>query len=202
MAERTLIARVRPDEADPELRVLASPAVGVADGAPPAGAYLNPFDRLLTLTILHRRYTLRLPRDLQGRIVAALVPDAATPVAWDQPLARLDPRALTAETAGAAAAGAGGAGEESGEAGLVVVPAPSEGIFYRRSSPDAPVYVEVGSHVSSGSVLGLVEVMKCFNQIAYGGAGLPERGEIAKILAEDSSEVEFGQPLFWVRPVA
>ena len=202
MAERTLILRVRPDETDPELRVLASPVVGVVDGAPRAGAFLNPGDRLVTVAILQRRYALRLPREVQGRIVEVLVPDAATAVAWDQPLARLDPRAAACGAGVAAAVGAAGAArDEAGGAGLVVVPAPSEGIFYRRSSPDAPVYVEIGSRVTTGTVLGLVEVMKCFNQIAYGGPGLPEQGEIVKILADDSAEVEFGQALFWVRAV-
>jgi len=42
-------------------------------------------------------------------------------------------------------------------------------------------------------------VMKCFNQITYGGADMPAKGEIAKVLAEDTAEVSFGQPLFWVR---
>jgi biotin carboxyl carrier protein len=60
--------------------------------------------------------------------------------------------------------------------------------------------VEVGSHVAAGSLLGLVEIMKCFHHITYGGPGLPEQGEITKILAEDASEVRFGQPLFRVKP--
>ena len=80
--------------------------------------------------------------------------------------------------------------------------APSEGIFYRRPAPEAPVYVDLGAQVSTGAVLGLVEVMKCFNQIAYGGPGLPDKGEIVRILADDSAEVEFGQALFWIRPLS
>ena len=49
-------------------------------------------------------------------------------------------------------------------------------------------------------MLGLVEIMKCFHHITYGGVGLPESGEIVKILADDASEVRFGQPLFHVKP--
>ncbi len=52
------------------------------------------------------------------------------------------------------------------------------------------------------SVLGLVEIMKCFNQITYGGAGLPDRGQVAEILAEDTAEVQFGQVLFRIKPTA
>ena len=73
-------------------------------------------------------------------------------------------------------------------------------VFYRRPSPDSPPYVEVGSQVSMGGMLGLVEIMKCFHHITYGGPGLPEGGEIVKILAEDASEVRFGQALFHVKP--
>jgi biotin carboxyl carrier protein len=49
-------------------------------------------------------------------------------------------------------------------------------------------------------VLGLVEVMKCFNQIVYVGPGFPDRGTIASVHAEDATEVRFGALLFHVRP--
>ena len=48
---------------------------------------------------------------------------------------------------------------------------------------------------------GLVEIMKCFNQITCGGAGLPEHGRVAEILAEDASEVRFGRVLFRIKPI-
>ncbi|MFH1144077.1 MAG: biotin/lipoyl-containing protein [Candidatus Eisenbacteria bacterium] len=203
MAERTLIARVRPAERDPALLVVASPVVGVIDGRPSAGLFLNPFDRVGTVKILNRRYALRLPREVRGRVLEARLPDAATPVAYDEALLLIDPRAAAdAAQSPATMAGAAAGEGDPDAAGLILVPAPSEGIFYRRPAPEAPVYVEIGAHVSAGTVLGMVEVMKCFNQIAYGGPGLPEKGEIVRILAEDSSEVEFGQALFWIRPLS
>lgn len=200
MAEKILIADVRVDDRDPELLLVRSPAVGVADGVPRTGIYLNPLDRILTIRALRQRFSLLIPRDRQGRIVEAMIPNASTPVDFGQPLLRLDPRA--AVEGGGAVAGAAGAAvsAEAAAAGAIEIPAPSEGIFYRRSSPDSPPYVEEGSPVAAGTILGLVEVMKCFNQIAYGGPGLPEKGEVVRILAEDAAEVEFGQPLFWVRP--
>ena len=124
-----------------------------------------------------------------------------TPVSFNQPLLQLDSRVPAGATPGTRAARPGDTDESSATADLIVVAAPSEGIFYRSPSPDAPPYVETGARVSVGSVLGLVEVMKCFNQIAYGGPGIPEHGEIVKALAEDAAEVHFGQPLFWIRPV-
>ena len=200
MAERTLIARVREDDANPGTLLVSAPAVGVAEGAPAPGSFLNRYGAVLTLRILGRRHTLRLPRDVHGWVVQAWLEDRWTPVAFGDPLVRLDPRG---EAAASEEAHSGGArADADGEAGgAVVVRAPSEGIFYRRPAPDAPAFVEAGSPVASGTVLGLVEVMKCFNQITYGGPGLPPQGEVVRVLAEDAVEVHFGQPLFWIRPL-
>ncbi len=113
----------------------------------------------------------------------------------------MDPRAHT-EVAESGVVDAAVEGEAAGgESGLISITAPTEGIFYSKPSPDSPPFVEEGSDVSSGSVLGLVEVMKCFNQITYGGIGLPERGSVVKILVEDTSEVTFGQTLFLIKPI-
>lgn len=200
MAEKTLIAEVHEDENASETLLVTSPVVGMADGAPQVGVFLNPFDRIITVKILNQRYVLRLPRDVHGRVTEAFIPNAYTPVAYGEPLARLDPRVLEggldAADGRAGSAGASGAAED---AGLITIKAPSDGIFYRRPSPDSPPYVEVGSVVSTGGMLGLVEIMKCFHQITYGGLGFPEKGEIVKILAEDASEVRFGQALFQIK---
>lgn len=201
MPERTLIARTRPDEKQPETIIVASPVVGLAQALPRPGIYLNPLDRVLTLRVLGRRYVVRLPRDVHGRVAQVFIPDALTPVSFNEPILRLDPRGLAGAVEGARGTSSNASEEGSAEQDLIIVKAPSEGIFYRRPSPDAPPYVEVGARIASGAVLGLVEVMKCFNQIAYGGPGLPERGEIVNALAEDAAEVRFGQPLFWIKPV-
>lgn len=201
MSENILIARVRPDEESDGTLIIASPVVGMADGAPRSGVFINPLDRVIAMKILNRRYVLRLPRDSQGRVTEVFIPNEFTPVAFDQPLARLDPRASEAMGPDAGSASrAPRAGSDGGEADLITIASPSEGIFYRRSSPDLPAYVELGAEVPSGTVLGLVEVMKCFNQITYGGPDLPARGTVAQILAEDAAEVQFGQALFRVKP--
>jgi acetyl-CoA carboxylase biotin carboxyl carrier protein len=197
MAEKTLIAKVQEEDGT---ILVTSPVVAMADGSPKVGAFLNPLGRVITMKILNQRYMLRLPRGTQGRVTEVFIPNAYTPVAYGQPIARIDPRALEA------GAGGSGEGEEhtasgKADADLVAVPAPSDGIFYRRPSPDSAPYVEVGSRVSPGSLLGLVEVMKCFYQITYDETGVAEEGEIVEILAEDASEVRFGQPLFRIRPL-
>ena len=201
MAEKTLIAKVLTDKNDPDTLLVTSPVVGMADGAPTVGLFFNPFDRVIAMKVLNQRYILRLPQDAHGRVTEVFIPNAYTPVAYGQPIARIDTRILEAGAdAAAGSRGRGGTAGEADDASLITIPAPSEGIFYHRPSPDSPPYVEVGSPVEAGNVLGLVEIMKCFYQITYDGPGLPPNGEIVKILADDASEVQFDQPLFRIKP--
>jgi acetyl-CoA carboxylase biotin carboxyl carrier protein len=191
-----LVATVDTESGDAFL--VRSPAVGFADGLPGQGVYLNPSEGFLTLTVLNRRYTVELPRNVQGLVTEQLIEDTWTPVAYGQPLFRLSQaEAVMGSRAGKDQA-VGGEAKDADD--LIAVPAPSDGVFYRRPSPEVPAYVDEGSEVSTGSVLGLVEVMKSFNQIAYGGPGLPERGTVVRILAEDAAEVAYGQTLFLVKP--
>ena len=75
------------------------------------------------------------------------------------------------------------------------VKSPIIGTFYRKPSPDKPNFIELGDSISEGSVLCVVEAMKLFNEIESECSG-----KIVKILVDDSSPVEFDQPLFVVDP--
>lgn len=75
------------------------------------------------------------------------------------------------------------------------VKSPLVGTFYRSSSPDADPFVKVGSHVTAGTVVCIVEAMKVMNEIKAGVSGT-----VAKVLVENASAVQFGQPLFLVTP--
>ena len=77
----------------------------------------------------------------------------------------------------------------------ITVKSPIIGTFYRKPSPDKPVFVEVGSSIKEGDVLCVIEAMKLFNEIES-----EISGKIVKILVDDSSPVEFDQPLFLVDP--
>lgn len=77
----------------------------------------------------------------------------------------------------------------------VTIKSPIIGTFYRKPAPDKPMFVEVGSTVAKGDVLCVIEAMKLFNEIESEVAG-----KIVKILVDDSSPVEFDQPLFLVDP--
>src|SRR6185295_19175805 len=85
--------------------------------------------------------------------------------------------------------------------GALACPAPTDGVFYRRPAAGVPPFVEVGSRIRSGAPVGLVEVMKTFHQIVYGGPGLPAEVEVLEIRAEDGEEVRARQPLVVVRGV-
>lgn len=67
---------------------------------------------------------------------------------------------------------------------------PLPGTFYRRPSPDKPVFKEVGDAVKVGDVIGLIEVMKSFNEVAADQAGV-----ITGFPADDEEPVMAGQPL-------
>ncbi len=77
----------------------------------------------------------------------------------------------------------------------VTITSPMIGTFYRKPSPDKPLFVEVGDAVKEDSVVCVIEAMKLFNEIES-----EVSGKIVKVLVEDSSPVEFGQPLFLVDP--
>ena len=77
----------------------------------------------------------------------------------------------------------------------ITVKSPMIGTFYRKPSPDKDAFVNVGDEIKPGDVLCVVEAMKLFNEIESEFSG-----KIVKVLADDSSPVEYDQPLFLVDP--
>ena len=77
----------------------------------------------------------------------------------------------------------------------ITIKSPMIGTLYRKPAPDKPMFVEVGSTISKGDVVCVVEAMKLFNEIES-----EISGKIVKVLVDDSSPVEFDQPLFLVDP--
>lgn len=75
------------------------------------------------------------------------------------------------------------------------VKSPIVGTFYESPSPGSPAFVKVGDQVEVGQVLGIVEAMKLMNEIESDMAG-----EVVKRIAASGQPVEFGQPLFLIRP--
>ena len=77
----------------------------------------------------------------------------------------------------------------------ITIKSPIIGTFYRKPSPDKPLFVEVGQTIAEGDVLCIIEAMKLFNEIES-----EVSGKVIKILVDDSSPVEFDQPLFLIDP--
>ncbi|ULC59658.1 acetyl-CoA carboxylase biotin carboxyl carrier protein [Flaviramulus sp. BrNp1-15] len=103
------------------------------------------------------------------------------------------PTAVEATTPAATPAPAATKTEEDSK--YITIKSPIIGTFYRKPSPDKPLFVEVGQTIAEGDVLCIIEAMKLFNEIES-----EVSGKIVKILVDDASPVEFDQPLFLVDP--
>jgi len=191
-----LVVQVRSDK---DGWLLLSPAVGLWSAHPDPGAVVGPGSSLGRLDVLNRRFELLIPDGTAGRLdglprqrVVAL--DFGAPLGRLIPLAEGDQQALQQEAVAGAAAGA-----EDLPQGCRAVVAPTDGVFYSRPHPDSPPFAVVGARLSKGQAVGLVEVMKTFNQILYGGPGLPDEVEVLEMRCEDGEEIQAGQVLVVVR---
>jgi len=78
---------------------------------------------------------------------------------------------------------------------LITIKSPMIGTFYRSSSPDKPMFVNVGDEVKPGKAVCIIEAMKLFNEIES-----EISGKIVKVLVDNATPVEYDQPLFLVEP--
>ncbi|MGC2764282.1 MAG: acetyl-CoA carboxylase biotin carboxyl carrier protein [Candidatus Acidiferrum sp.] len=120
-------------------------------------------------------------------------PGAATVVAAPRPAEIIVPAAVS----GPSAHSAESAPEVDTRGGedLFLVKSPIVGTFYGSPSPGSEPFVKVGSYVESGQTLCIVEAMKLMNEIES-----ETTGEVLRIFAENGQPVEYGQPLFGIRP--
>ena len=132
--------------------------------------------------------------DVKVRVKRGVLAAAtAMPLHSAAPLAPLSPSGVPAEPLMESP----GAGKTSASAdeGLHVVKSPIVGTFYESPSPGSPPFVKPGDKVEAGQVLCIIEAMKLMNEIE---ADLG--GEIVKRLVNNGQPVEYGQPLFSIRP--
>ena len=116
-------------------------------------------------------------------------------VAMPPMAAPAEARVAAPAASSAASAAAPPAAESAKEEGLHVVTSPIVGTFYESPSPGSPPFVKPGDAVEPGQVLCIIEAMKLMNEIECDVAG-----ELANRLVKNGQPVEYGQPLFEVRP--
>jgi len=111
------------------------------------------------------------------------------------PAQMIMPAAAPIAAAPVAAAPAPAAPKPDDDSKYHVVKSPMIGTFYRASSPDKPNFVNVGDEIKQGKVICIIEAMKLFNEIESDISG-----RIVKVLVDNSTPVEYDQPLFLVDP--
>jgi acetyl-CoA carboxylase biotin carboxyl carrier protein len=145
------------------------------------------------LVVLGRALWLVVPRSAGAAAlgIAVQLPSTAShPVGYGEvlvavdPSCSLEPGARSEPTAAAHATVAG-----------LVFRAPTSGRFYGRSAPDKPPFVTEGTQLAPGATICLLEVMKTFHRVTYGGPELPDTARVTRVLVADGADVNAGDPL-------
>ena len=121
--------------------------------------------------------------------------DSSTPIVVQEPIVVPQQQVITSAPSTPQVVDSTPESSSEEDSKFITIKSPIIGTFYRKPSPDKPSFVEVGDVISEGSVLCVIEAMKLFNDIES-----EVSGKIVKILVDDTSPVEFDQPLFLVDP--
>jgi acetyl-CoA carboxylase biotin carboxyl carrier protein len=161
-----------------------------ADEARALAGILREFD-LTEIEVVRHGLRLRLRRQATLAGAGAAVP-ASLPAS---PVISIPAPASSAAAAAPVAPAASAAAADEKAQPSVYITSPFVGTFYRSPSPEAPAFVEAGQRVKKGQVLCIIEAMKLMNEIEA-----EINGTIIAILAENGQPVEYGEPLFQIRP--
>ena len=151
---------------------------------------------LAELELEREEFRVRLRRDSVGGQpghVAEAVHMTPAPAAAPAPVSVPPPHPAPASTP--AHPGTQATEAASQDQDLQIIPSPIVGTFYRSPSPNADPFVKIGSNVENESVVCIIEAMKLMNEIQA-----ETSGEIVKIYVENGQPVEYGQPLFGIKP--
>lgn len=175
---------------------ILSPAVGYYYKKLNNEAFLSEGSSIGKLKILNITYELHLPKGVYGKVKIEKDKDKIIPVEYGQELFRLIPDKNSFEEKKQTKISEYKKIKKA--EGEHLITAFTNGIFYRKPSPELPPYARLNQEIEKGKVLGLIEVMKTFNQITFLGTGKNDSQiwKIKKIVIEDGEEVKSGQPLF------
>jgi acetyl-CoA carboxylase biotin carboxyl carrier protein len=182
---------------------LRSPAPGSFRPLAPLAAWCAAGTPIGTLDVLGRTHLLVVPPGVAGvtepaepaetqaagASASSLSPRA---IAYRDPIVRLSSRPQPGAIASDATAPAAAIAATTD--GLVFR-APTSGRFYGRSAPDKPPFVAPGAQLAHGATICLLEVMKTFHRVTYGGPGLPDTARVRGVLVADGDDVSAGDPL-------
>lgn len=129
----------------------------------------------------------------QPTVIHTQMPMAMPPMGQPMPQQPVAPQPAAAPEAAPAANNNDNGGEDDSK--YITIKSPMIGTFYRSPSPDKPPFINVGDSISEGDVVCIIEAMKLFNEIEA-----EVTGKIVKVLVDDSTPVEYDQPLFLVDP--
>ena len=186
---------VNVDKVGNRLRIL-SPVVGYFSSGPAPGILIEGGGYCGLIQRLNSSQILLLPEGLAGRVSYDQERDRAFAVEYSQELFILETETIVLKESKQSETGA--ESELDTDSARHVVRAFTSGIFYAKPAPDSPSYVAEGDSIDRGGILGLIEVMKTFNQVMFQGTGNHTTGRIIRILVEDGQEVTLGQPLFLI----
>lgn len=175
---------------------LLSPSPGMFHAQVALGDVVRAGGVLGDLEILGKTHELVAPDTAHGVVIWRRDPALArTSVDFGAVLLALDPRASAAGLATAAVATS-----TTAVAGLVFR-APTSGRFYGRAAADKPPFVTAGAELTAGATVCLLEVMKTFHRVSYGGPGMPDPVRVREVLVADGADVTAGEPLLALEAV-
>jgi acetyl-CoA carboxylase biotin carboxyl carrier protein len=134
-------------------------------------------------------------RDKDEQVTIRRASPQAVPMVAAHPMPAMHVATPVAPAAAPAPSAAAAPAAPAEDAGLVAIESPMVGTFYASPGPDKPPFIAVGAQVGPTSTVCLVEAMKIFNEIKA-----ERSGTVAKVLVKSGDAVEFGQPLFMIRP--
>ena len=176
---------------------LISPSPGLFHARLAIGDVVRAGSVLGDLEVLGKTVELVAPETARGAVIAVRDPAfACTAVDFGAVLVTIDPRANAVEIAVTAIAAVAEISDHR-----LVFRAPTSGRFYGRAAPDKPPFVTAGVELAVGATVCLLEVMKTFHRVSYGGPGLPERARVRELLVADGADVNAGEPLLALEAV-
>ncbi len=203
-ARKILVADVDPPDGRPSDDArLCSPSVGIWRCSPWISDRVLRGHPIGTLEILGVRHSVMAPPELEGaRVVDRLL--EPTPVGYGQELLRVTENASTAISSDVSSA-ADTETDSSPDApsqkyeGPAFV-SPMSGRYYEKPSPDSEPFLRIGDEVARGQTVCLLEAMKTFTRVTYGGEGLPERARIRAIVPKDGVDLSRGDIILELEP--